>query len=215
MKTRTVAIIDYGAGNLRSVRSALQHLGYDPVVVASADAAINARAMILPGVGAAADTMQNLTRSGLAALIKDWIAAGRPFLGICMGMQILFEYSEEGHGQDCLGIFQGRVVRLPDTQKVPHMGWNQVQYRSGFELFKGIPNNTSFYFVHSYVVQPSADDAVAATTEYGSPFCSVFKRGVVTATQFHPEKSGAVGLRLYDNFLSSAADEPKQQEVIT
>lgn len=215
MKTPTVAVIDYGAGNLRSVRSALRHLGYNAVVVDSADAATQAHAMILPGVGAAADTMQNLTRSGLAALIKDWIAAGRPFLGICMGMQILFDYSDEGHGQECLGIFPGRVVRLPDTHKVPHMGWNQVRYRGDGELFKGIPCGTSFYFVHSYVVQPAAEDAIVATTEYGSAFCSVFKQGAVTATQFHPEKSGAVGLRLYRNFLSSAVDEPTHQEVTT
>ncbi len=206
MDTRTVAVIDYGAGNLRSVRSALCSLGYNALIVDSARGAAEAQAMILPGVGAAADTMHNLVRSGLAQTVIDWIAAGRPFLGICMGMQILFEYSDEGGGQKCLGVFPGRVVKLPTSHKVPHMGWNQVHYRRDSALFDGIPNDSNFYFIHSYVVEPEDDEMIKATTEYSAQFCSVINRGAVVAAQFHPEKSGAVGMRFYENFLSLAAE---------
>ncbi len=201
---RTVGVVDYGAGNLRSVLSALRTLEYDATVVDSPRSSDTACALILPGVGAAADTMENLRQRGLSKLVTDWITAERPFLGVCMGMQVLFEHSEEGHGQECLGILPGRVVRLPADHKVPHMGWNQVNYRIGSTLFRGIPNNTDFYFVHSYVVKPEDDSAVEATTEYGDRFCSVIRRGSIVATQFHPEKSGAQGLRLYANFLEDA-----------
>ncbi len=200
-----VAVVDYGAGNLRSVLSALRYLGSDPVVVGSPFDARKAHAMILPGVGAAADTMANLQRRGLSHMVTQWIAAERPFLGICMGMQVLFEHSEEGIGQECLGVFRGRVVRLPASQKVPHMGWNQVHYEGVPALFDGIPNDANFYFVHSYVVEPMDPSLIDAITEYGVPFCSVVKHGLTVATQFHPEKSGADGLRLYKNFLGIAA----------
>jgi imidazole glycerol-phosphate synthase subunit HisH len=200
-----VAVVDYGAGNLRSVISALRSIDCDAIVVESRADTRSAGAMILPGVGAAADTMENLRRRGLADLVVEWTQADRPFLGICMGMQVLFSYSEEGGGQDCLGILPGRVVRLPQGLKVPHMGWNQVCDTGDAPLFRGIPDGTDFYFVHSYAAQPEDASLVAARTTYGQPFCSAVQRGSLFATQFHPEKSGAAGLRLYKNFVESAA----------
>jgi len=200
-----VAIVDYGAGNLRSVVSALRSVGCDTVVAESPRDAQTARAMVLPGVGAAADTMENLLRRGLADLVIHWIDAERPFLGICMGMQVLFTYSEEGGGQRCLDVISGRVVRLPAGLKVPHMGWNQVRYTRESPLFESIPDGSNFYFVHSYAARPDDDAVVAASTDYGSPFCSAAQRGAVFATQFHPEKSGERGLQLYRNFARFAA----------
>jgi imidazole glycerol-phosphate synthase subunit HisH len=200
-----VAVVDYGAGNLRSVVSALRSIDCDAIVVESHADTRAAGAMILPGVGAAADTMVNLRQRGLSDAVLEWTVAGRPFLGICMGMQVLFGYSEEGGGQDCLGILPGRVVRLPHGLKVPHMGWNQVCYTGDAPLFRGIPDGSDFYFVHSYAARPDDASVVAAQTTYGQPFCSAVQRGPLFATQFHPEKSGAVGLRLYKNFVEIAA----------
>ncbi len=200
-----VAIVDYGAGNLRSVMSALRHLGCDAVVIKSAHDVQSSHAMILPGVGAAADTMKNLQRTGLSDVVAAWIAAERPVLGICMGMQILFTHSDEGTGQPCLGILPGRVVRLPNICKVPHIGWNQVYQTRKSALFHGIPDDSYFYFVHSFVAEPHDASIIAATTHYGTRFCSTIQHGLTTATQFHPEKSGANGLRLYENFLKLAA----------
>lgn len=200
-----VAIVDYGAGNLRSVVSALRSVGCDTVVAESPRDTQTARAMVLPGVGAAADTMENLLHRGLADLVVHWIAAERPFLGICMGMQVLFTHSEEGGGQHCLDVISGRVVRLPEGLKVPHMGWNQVHYKVDSPLFESIPDNSDFYFVHSYAARPDDEAVVAASTDYGVPFCSAVQRGAVFATQFHPEKSGANGLRFYRNFVRFAA----------
>jgi glutamine amidotransferase len=189
-----VAVIDYGAGNLRSVVSALRSLDCDAVVVESPGDIHSARAMILPGVGAAADTMENLHARGLSDVF-----------GICMGMQVLFTHSDEGGGQQCLGILPGRVVRLPDGLKVPHMGWNQVCYAGEHAVFRAIPDGSDFYFVHSYVAQPDDECIVAARTEYGTTFCSAVQRGLLFATQFHPEKSGSRGLQLYKSFLETAA----------
>jgi imidazole glycerol-phosphate synthase subunit HisH len=200
-----VAVVDYGAGNLRSVLSAVRDTGCEPIIVASHSDAVDARAMILPGVGAAADTMTNLRLRGLADLVARWIEAERPFLGICMGMQVLFTYSEEGGGQECLGIIQGRVSRLPKIQKVPHMGWNQVWWREQEPLFRDIPSGSDFYFVHSYTAKPDDESLVASLTNYGASFCSAVQRGNLFATQFHPEKSGTVGLALYRNFTRLAA----------
>jgi len=205
MQSLKVAVVDYGAGNLRSVVSALRSIECDAVVVESASDTRTAGAMILPGVGAAADTMENLDRRGLSDLVLEWTGAERPFLGICMGMQVLFSHSEEGGGQDCLDILHGRVTRLPPGLKVPHMGWNQVHYATDVPLFRGIPDGSDFYFVHSYAVLPEDPSIVAARTTYGQPFCSAVHRGSLFATQFHPEKSGAAGLRLYRNFVEFAA----------
>lgn len=199
-----IAIVDYGAGNLRSVVNAISRLGYRPRITNSPSEVLNARALILPGVGAAADTMENLKALGLASSIRQFIAEGRPFLGICLGLQILFTGTEEGGWYECLGIIPGRVRKLPPGLKVPHMGWNQVKQRLSHPVFDGIPDEANFYFVHSYYVEPDDSSLVAGETDYGIPICSVLARGNLVATQFHPEKSGEMGLRMYDNFIKLA-----------
>ena len=199
-----VVIIDYGAGNLRSVANAVNRLGYEPKITARPDDVLNARVVILPGVGAAADTMASLERLGLVPTITQFIAEDRPFLGVCIGLQILFTSTEEGGWHECLGIIPGQVRRLPSGLKIPHMGWNQVRQTLSHPVFDGIPDEANFYFVHSYYVEPEDKSLVAGETEYGIPICSVIARGNLIATQFHPEKSGEVGLKLYDNFIRLA-----------
>lgn len=199
-----IAIIDYGAGNLRSVANALTKLGYAPKITSNAREALKAQAVILPGVGAAADAMKGLARLGLTEPVRQIIAADRPFFGVCLGLQILFTATEEGNGQKCLGIFAGSVRRLPSRLKIPHMGWNQVKQRFSHPIFNGIPDETNFYFVHSYYADPEDKSLVVGETEYGVPFCSVLTRGNLVATQFHPEKSGEYGLKMYQNFLNLA-----------
>jgi len=196
-----ITIIDYGAGNLRSVINAVSRLGYQPEVTSSAGDLLNAQVVILPGVGAAAETMENLKRLGLVSPIQRFIAEGRPFLGVCIGMQVLFAGTEEGGWHECLGIIPGRVKKLPSGLKIPHMGWNQVKQKVSHPIFDGITDGANFYFVHSYYVEPNDGSLVAGETEYGMPFCSVIARGNLVATQFHPEKSGESGLRMYANFL--------------
>ena len=200
-----VVIVDYGAGNLHSVSRAVVHNGVRPLVTTSAKYVSEADALIVPGVGAAADTMANLVRHRLVEPIKEYIASGRPFLGVCMGQQALFDVSEEGGLHECLGVLPGRVVRLPEGLKVPHMGWNQVRQVKAHPIFAGIPDNSFFYFVHSYYPSPDDPDTVIGETEYGVTFPSVVARDNVVATQFHPEKSGEMGLRMYANFLQIAA----------
>jgi glutamine amidotransferase len=200
-----LVIVDYGAGNLHSVAKAVQSQGVKPMITTSARYLDEADALIVPGVGAAEDTMSNLRRCGLVGPIKEYIASGRPFLGVCMGQQALFESSEENGFQECLGVLPGRIVRLPDDQKVPHMGWNQVRIVRDHPIFEGITDNSYFYFVHSYVPQPDDPSIVIGDTDYGVKFASVVARDNVVATQFHPEKSGETGLRMYANFLRIAA----------
>jgi glutamine amidotransferase len=199
-----IAIVDYGAGNLRSAVNAVSELGYRPKVTGSPQDVLNAQAVILPGVGAAADTMANLVGRGLADPLRRFIAEDRPFLGVCIGLQILFTGTEEGGWHECLDILPGRVRQLPSRLKIPHMGWNQVKQKISHPIFDGIPDEANFYFVHSYYAEPDDRSLVAGETEYGIPMCSVLLRGNLIATQFHPEKSGEVGLRLYDNFLKIA-----------
>ncbi len=199
-----IAIIDYGAGNLRSVVNAITRLGYRPEVTNSPGGVLNARVVILPGVGAAADTMANLRSLGLAGAIRQFIAEGRPFLGVCIGLQVLLTGTEEGGWHECLGIIPGRVRRLPSGLKIPHMGWNQVKQKVSHPVFNGIPDKANFYFVHSYYAEPEDSSLVVGETDYGIPICSVLARDNVVATQFHPEKSGELGLRMYDNFLRLA-----------
>jgi glutamine amidotransferase len=186
------------------VSRAVQHEGVRPLITSSARYLDDAEALIVPGVGAAEDTMSNLRAHGLVDPIKDYIASGRPFLGVCMGQQALFEYSEEDGRHECLGVLPGRIVRIPDVVKVPHMGWNRVRYTQPHPIFEGIPDNSYFYFVHSYVPEPADPATVIGETEYGVTFPSVVAKENVVATQFHPEKGGAMGLRMYGNFLSIA-----------
>ena len=202
-----VVIVDYGAGNLRSVARAVAHAGIEPLVTSVASAISSARALIVPGVGAAEDTMANLRRSGLDGPIVDYIASGKPFLGVCMGMQALFDVSEEGGRHECLGVLGGRIVRFPLGMTVPHMGWNTVHLDRPHPVFEGIAQDDFFYFVHSYHAVPADRSVVIGSTEYeGVTFPAVVGRDNMIATQFHPEKSGRSGLRLYANFLRLALE---------
>jgi imidazole glycerol-phosphate synthase subunit HisH len=198
-------IIDYGGSNLRSVIKALEHIGATPRVVESPDEMKDARALVLPGVGAAGQIMDSLRRRGFDEAILDYVALGRPFLGVCMGMQVLLESSEEDGGQPCLGIFNGAVQKLPPTNKVPHMGWNTVTQHSDHALWSEIPDDSYFYFVHSYAAHPADRHVMAGATEYGVVFASAVARDNVLGTQFHPEKSGKLGLQIYRNFLTWAS----------
>ncbi|MBL7126917.1 MAG: imidazole glycerol phosphate synthase subunit HisH [Dehalococcoidales bacterium] len=199
-----IAVIDYGAGNLRSVANAIARLGYQPRITSQAGELSEAQAVILPGVGAAGDTMESLRTLGLVEPIKQLIADNRPFFGVCIGLQVLFTGTEEGGGHDCLGVIAGRVKKLSAGLKVPHMGWNQVSQRISHPLFEGIPDGANFYFVHSYYGEPEDSSLVAGETEYGVTMGSVIARGNLVATQFHPEKSGESGLKMYANFLRHA-----------
>ena len=199
-----ITIIDYGAGNLRSVVNAVSKLGYQPRVTNSPGDVLNARAVILPGVGAAANTMTSLKALELVSPLRRFIAENRPFLGVCIGLQILFTGTEEGGWHECLDIIPGLVRKLPSGLKIPHMGWNQVKQKTSHPIFDGIPDEANFYFVHSYYAEPDDRALVAGETEYGISMCSVLSRGNLVATQFHPEKSGEAGLRLYDNFIKNA-----------
>ena len=202
-----VVIVDYGAGNLRSVARAVAHAGVEPLVTTQPDAVASAQALILPGVGAAADTMANLRAAGLVEPIREYIASGRPFLGVCMGMQALFDLSEEGGQHECLGVLPGRIVRFPLGEKVPHMGWNTVWLRTTHPVFEGVPDGSYFYFVHSYYPRPTSAEVVVGEAEYvGVRFPAAVGRDNLLATQFHPEKSGTDGLRLYSNFLRLARE---------
>jgi glutamine amidotransferase len=201
----TVAVIDYGMGNLRSVLKAWEHEGARVTLVDRPVAASRADALVFPGQGAIVDTMELLERTGFDHLIQDWIAAEKPFFGICLGLQALFDYSEEGD-TPCLGIFRGQVERFrfpPATGlKVPHMGWNRVHFTRSTPVEAGLPEDPFFYFVHSYRVKGASPDLVWGETQYGDDrFCSAIQRGNCFATQFHPEKSQQAGLHLYRNFL--------------
>lgn len=202
-----LAVIDYGAGNLRSVANAITSLGYCASITSKPQDVLEAKAVIFPGVGAAGDTMESLKKLGLADALSQYIAEKRPLFGICIGLQLLFTGTEEGGWHECLNIIPGRVRKLPAGLKIPHMGWNQVKQKAKHPLFAGIPDNANFYFVHSYCAQPDDTSVVAGETEYGVSFCSAIARGNLVATQFHPEKSGEYGLRMYHNFLRMAEVE--------
>jgi len=202
-----IAIIDYGAGNLRSVQKALEGLGYLAKITSDPGQVLAADKVVLPGVGAAAGAMENLRQADLVEAIQETVRRGKPFLGICLGAQLLMETSQEAGLHDCLNIFSGTVRRFPEGLKVPHMGWNQVeQIRSNGaqplakELFRNIPEGANFYFVHSYYLDPANKEFIAGVTTYGQPFCSVIIQDNIVGTQFHPEKSGHWGLKMLDNF---------------
>ncbi len=199
-----IAVVDYKAGNLTSVRLALEAIGQPCIVTAEPDKALAADRVIFPGVGAAGAAMRTLREAGLDKAIRSAVNSGIPTLGICLGTQIVFEYSEEDGGVECLGLIEGTVKKFqPEShwQKVPQMGWNRVRPVKRHPVFEGIENNSEFYFVHSYYPAPSNSEAVLAKTTYaGADFASVVTDDSLVATQFHPEKSGRVGLRLLSNF---------------
>ena len=197
----TIAIIDYGMGNLRSVQKGFAQVGYQAEIVQDPAAVEAAAAVVLPGVGAFADAMENLKKADVLGAINRVVESGKPFLGICLGQQLLFESSEEFGHTPGLGIFPGSVKRFPaGALKVPHMGWNQIEIQQASPILEGIPNGSAFYFVHSYYVQPASQDLAVTLTEYGLQFASVVGRENVFGIQFHPEKSSALGLRILENF---------------
>lgn len=198
-----VAIIDYGAGNLSSVKKALDYLGSESEITQDRDKILSASHIILPGVGSFGDAMKSMEERNLVDTVKEAAESGKPFLGICLGLQLLFESSEESPGVKGLGILKGRIVTIPRDMglKVPHIGWNSVSLKQKDGIFKDIDDNSYFYFVHSYYLKDADEDAVAGTTEYGVPIQCAVQRGNLSATQFHPEKSSKAGLKLLENFL--------------
>ncbi|MEN1680686.1 MAG: imidazole glycerol phosphate synthase subunit HisH [Planctomycetota bacterium] len=197
-----LCIIDYDMGNLRSVQKGFERNGHAATISSDPAEVASAERLVLPGVGAFRDAAAELDRRGLVEPIKQHIEAGKPFLGICLGLQLLFETSYEDGEHQGLGVLPGRCVRfdVPSELKVPHMGWNQVAIQQPSPLLEGIAEGEHFYFVHSYYVEAGAADDVATLTDYGGLFCSSVRRGNLFATQFHPEKSQAAGLRLLKNF---------------
>lgn len=204
MKT---GIIDYGAGNLRSVANAVQALGIEPVILSSAEGMEDLSHLILPGVGSFGDCMGELTKRGLVEPLRAWVASGKPYFGICLGYHALFEDSEETPGVAGLGILKGSVRRFEeDGKKIPHMGWNSATaVNPADSMWQGLGADPYFYFVHSYFPAPADPALVAMRTEYGESFASAVRTGNIVATQFHPEKSQQAGLRLLANFLGVSA----------
>lgn len=200
-----IAIVDYGMGNLRSVTNAFARLGAPIIITRDKGAIEKARAIVLPGVGAFGKCMENLKGFGLTDVLKKQIGMGKPYLGICLGLQMLFESSEEAPGVEGLSIVKGSVKRFSNDLKVPHMGWNQVEQTKNSQIFKGIEQAEHFYFVHSYYPEPGEGDIIASKTDYGKPFASSIERENVFACQFHPEKSQRVGLHLLQNFIDLCA----------
>lgn len=198
-----ITVVDYGASNLHSVMKALKKLGAEVSISSSRSSVLYSEAIIFPGVGAAGEAMTRLAKLELIDALRQVIDEGKPFLGLCLGLQLLFEETEEGGpGLKCLGVLKGKVKLLPSNGlKIPHMGWNQVEQITQHPVYSGIPDRSNFYFVHSYYVEPEDKKISVGVTRYSRAFTSIVARGNLIATQFHPEKSGAVGLRLLDNFL--------------
>ncbi|MCM1123887.1 MAG: imidazole glycerol phosphate synthase subunit HisH [Eubacterium sp.] len=199
-----VAVIDYDAGNIKSVEKAMIALGEDVVVTRDEREIMSADHVILPGVGAFGDAMEKLHKYGLTQVIKEVVNQGTPFLGICLGLQLLFESSEESAGVEGLSILKGKIVKLPENQgfKIPHIGWNCLRYPNQGRLFAGIPEEVFVYFVHSYYLRAEEAQIVTATTEYAALIHASVEKDNVFACQFHPEKSSDVGMRILKNFLS-------------
>lgn len=198
------AIIDYDAGNLRSVEKALQALGEETVITRDRDEILSADRVILPGVGAFGDAMEKLHQYGLVEIIRQVVQKGTPFLGICLGLQLLFEESEESQGVPGLGILKGKIRRIPNTPglKIPHMGWNSLTLRPETRLFSGLGEEPYVYFVHSYYLEAADPEIVAASADYGVVIHAAVETGNVFACQFHPEKSSDTGLQILKNFIS-------------
>lgn len=205
--SQRVVVIDYGLNNLHSVVKALERVGHTPQVATKPDTIATAPALVLPGVGSSDAAMEALSGLGMVSPILDALERDVPFLGVCMGLALLLERSEEGTNA-CLGAVKGRAVRFPHDPtgglKVPHMGWNQVRFQTEHPVLKGIPQGSDFYFVHSYYAVLEDPSLIAGTSYYGQEFCSVVARKNLVATQFHPEKSGVLGLALYYNFVRFA-----------
>lgn len=198
-----IAIIDYDAGNIKSVEKALQALGAEVVLTRDADILLKADKVILPGVGAFGDAMEKIRSYGLEEVIHQIVKRGTPFLGICLGLQLMFEESDETPGVKGLGILPGKILRIPEGEdiKIPHMGWNSLHFEKETRLFQGIKEGAYVYFVHSYYLQAEDEDIVAATTEYNAHIHAAVEQGNVFACQFHPEKSSDVGLAILKNFV--------------
>lgn len=198
-----IAIIDYDAGNIKSVEKALRYLGEDAVITREENTILHADGVILPGVGAFGDAMEKLHTYGLAEVIHRSVAQGTPFLGICLGLQLLFDSSEESPGVEGLHVLEGKIVRLPSENglKVPHIGWNNLTFPHKGRLFEGVPENAYVYFVHSYYLKASDEKQVTAATEYGTYIHASVEKDNVFACQFHPEKSSDVGMQLLRNFI--------------
>ncbi len=197
-----IAIIDYDAGNLRSVEKALNYLGEDTIVTRDREEILSADKVILPGVGAFGEAMKRLENYQLIDVIKEVADSGKPFLGICLGLQLMFEASDEAPGVPGLGILGGRILRIPDNHelKIPHMGWNSLRFMKDTRLFSAVPDGSYVYFVHSYYLEAEKEEEVAAVTEYGITIHAAVEKDNIFACQFHPEKSGEVGLKILKNF---------------
>lgn len=204
-----IAMIDYDAGNIRSVEKAIESLGAQVVLTRDPEVLLSADHVILPGVGSFGDAMEKLHKYGLIPVIHQIIEKGTPFLGICLGLQILFESSEETPGVDGLGILKGKVLRFEEKEgyKIPHMGWNSLHIKDGARLFRGIPEDSYVYFVHSYYLQAEDESIVAATSEYANQIHASIESGNVFACQFHPEKSSDIGLKILRNFINIQKEE--------
>ena len=196
-----IAVVNYGGGNTRSVTLALERFGATPILATEKKHIENADGLVFPGQGANDPSMRNLRKSKLIDSILSFVKSERPFLGVCLGLQLLFENSEEGT-EPGLGIFKGTVKKLPENVKIPHMGWNMVNFEKTNETLFELPKNDYFYFVHSYYVVPSDNSLICGKTQYGLEFCSAVTYKNIFAVQFHPERSGEVGLQIYKNFVS-------------
>lgn len=199
-----IAIIDYGSGNIQSVYKALKFIGADCKVTSDKDEILNADGAILPGVGSFGDAMDTMTKRGIKDTIIEYTKSGKPFLGICLGLQLLFPESEETPGVKGLDIFKGTITKIPNqnrTLKIPHMGWNNISIKQKNGIFKDIEGEPYVYFVHSFYLKAQDKDIVAATTQYGVEIDAAVQKGNIIATQFHPEKSGEVGLKMLKNFV--------------
>lgn len=198
-----IAIIDYDAGNIKSVEKALQSLGEEVVVTGDAEVLLNAKKVVLPGVGAFGDAMDKIRNYGLEDVIHQIVEKGTPFLGICLGLQLMFEESDETPGVKGLGLLPGKILRIPDGEdlKIPHMGWNSLHFDKDSRLFAGIKEGAYVYFVHSYYLKAEDESIVAASTEYGTHIHAAVEKDNVFACQFHPEKSSEVGLAILKNFI--------------
>lgn len=206
--TQMIAIIDYGAGNLQSVKKAFDFIGAESVITNDPKVILSADKILLPGVGSFGDAMDSMQKNGLVETVKECALSGKPFLGICLGLQLLFEESEESPDVKGLGIFKGKIKKFSSDMglKIPHIGWNSLEIKQKDTLFKGIPENSYVYFVHSYYLHAEDKEDIATVTNYGIDFHSAVGKNNIFATQFHPEKSGDVGLQILRNFASMGVE---------